>query len=71
MTISAEEAVTYRIPLPVTEIMLFPNGDAFPICPRCRRTLDREYQNYCDRCGQFLDWKYFSRAKVIRWKPKN
>lgn len=28
----------------------------YPICPRCNSSLDREYQNYCDRCGQALDW---------------
>lgn len=71
MITSAEEAVTYRTPLPVTEMMRFPNGDIFPICPRCGITLARAYQRYCDRCGQCLDWKGFSRAKIIRWKPKD
>ncbi|MBQ3006770.1 MAG: hypothetical protein IJD78_04325 [Clostridia bacterium] len=70
MNIVLEEAVSYRKPLPVTEIMLFTNGEGFPICPRCGITLERAYQHYCDRCGQCLDWKGFSRAKVIRWKPK-
>lgn len=71
MNITFEDAVTYREPQRVTEIMLFPNGDAFPICPRCRRTLEREYQHYCSRCGQCLDWKGISRAKGVRWEPKD
>ena len=27
--------------------------------------MEREYQSYCDRCGQALDWKGFSKALVI------
>ena len=71
MLASVEEAITYRTPLPVTEVVKFPNGYAFPVCPRCKNTLEREYQSYCDRCGQCLSWKGFSRAKVIEWKPKD
>lgn len=70
MKMLIEDAVTYRTPLPVIEIMRYPNGDCFPMCPRCGITLTRAYQKYCDRCGQCLDWKGFSRAKVIRWEPK-
>ena len=38
---------------------------SFPVCPRCQLTMEREYQSYCDRCGQALDWKGFSKALVI------
>lgn len=68
MSTSVEEAITYRTPLPVTEVMKFPNGYAFPVCPRCKITLEREYQSYCDRCGQCLDWNDFENAKVIELK---
>ncbi|MBQ3543438.1 MAG: hypothetical protein IJA34_00375 [Lachnospiraceae bacterium] len=71
MNTTFEDAVSYRIPLQVTEIMLFSNGDAFPICPKCKITLERTYQRYCDRCGQCLNWKGFFRANVIKWKPKD
>lgn len=37
----------------------------FPVCPRCGTTMEREYQQYCDRCGQCLDWVDFSSAVVI------
>ena len=37
----------------------------YPICPCCRLTLDREYQHFCDRCGQELDWKDYSNAIII------
>ena len=42
----------YRLPMCVKE---FRRG--FPVCPRCKRTIEREYQAYCDRCGQCLKWK--------------
>ena len=38
---------------------------AFPVCPNCGCTLEREYQNYCDRCGQRLDWNSYNHAAVI------
>lgn len=41
---------------------------SFPVCPACKVTLEREYQNYCDRCGQRLGWKGFRQAEVIRAK---
>lgn len=36
----------------------------FHVCPGCNRTFEREYQNYCDRCGQKLAWNDFSRGKI-------
>ena len=41
------------------------NKGAFVICPRCQLTIEREYQSFCDRCGQALNWSGFSRALVI------
>ena len=54
-------------PLSVSQIMAFqtPGSGCFPICPRCSITLEREYQNFCDRCGQRLDWSHFDDAEVI------
>ena len=40
------------------------NG-SFPVCPACRVTIEREYQSYCDRCGQRLGWKHYKTAEVI------
>lgn len=58
-------AVSYRIPLPVSDILLFPDKNSYPICPRCDSTLDREYMHFCDRCGQRLAWNFFHFATVI------
>ena len=56
---------SYRIKMPVREVMVFKNGDGYYICPRCDITLDREFVAYCDRCGQRLGWKGYRKAKVV------
>ena len=60
--------MAFREPMPVTHIRcfhFFHGLTGFPVCPQCGRTLEREYQPYCDRCGQCLDWKGFSKATII------
>lgn len=57
---------SYRWPMQVVEIHVFENGDGFSVCPRCHTTLEREYQAFCDRCGQSLDWKNFKKAAVVK-----
>ena len=60
--------MSFRKPMPVTHVCCFRflHGlTSFPVCPRCGRTMEREYQPYCDRCGQCLDWKDFSNATII------
>ena len=56
----------YRLPLAVTEYIVyhdtFGGESVYYVCPRCGITLDREYQAYCDRCGQRLDWKRINKA---------
>ena len=62
---ATDSAQTYRIPMRVEEIHLFRGEDAYPVCPRCHLTMEREYQSYCDRCGQVLSWKGYSKARVV------
>lgn len=64
-TTDVKQAITFRTPMKVSEIRLFENGDSFPVCPRCNITVEREYQSFCDRCGQALSWRHFAKA-VIR-----
>ena len=59
-----EDALSYRLPMAVSEIRVFYKHDGYPVCPRCRRILDREYMYFCDRCGQNLMWKRFRNAKI-------
>ena len=57
----------YRCPMTVGEYVLYQSAfykeSAYYICPRCDVTLDREYQTFCDRCGQRLNWKDTQNAK--------
>ena len=52
------EALSYRSPMPVSAMRRYGAGTmCFPVCPRCSCAMEREYQAYCDRCGQCLSWK--------------
>ena len=56
------QELSYRIPMSVTEVRCFQGTSgliAFPVCPQCGQTMEREFQSYCDRCGQCLDWERF------------
>ena len=58
----AKSALSYRIKRAVTEAVRYsPGGYSYPLCPRCRRGLEREFVGFCDRCGQRVDWKSFGR----------
>lgn len=57
--------IQYRIPKAVRQICVFPSRDAYSICPRCDCLLDREYMNFCDRCGQKLSWRLFRFATIV------
>jgi hypothetical protein len=58
------EAVSYRLPRPVTEVVTLRYGGCYPVCPRCSCSVEREYMAYCDRCGQCLSWYALSWADV-------
>lgn len=59
-------AVSYRIAMPVTKMVQYSSGGyAYPICPRCRQSMDREYMSYCDRCGQKLSWEQLDNATIL------
>ncbi len=62
--LSDEEELAFRKPLQIMEISVLDNGDAFPICPRCRIPFDGQYQKYCSYCGQCLKWTCFSKLRV-------
>ena len=62
----------YRMKMPVTEVILFPDGNSYYVCPRCHITMEREFMNFCDRCAQHLDWKKpesYILASVIPYIP--
>ena len=59
------DELSFRRSMAVTTVLLYRAGEAYPICPRCSVTMEREYQKFCDRCGQRLDWSKFHQAAVI------
>ena len=69
------EQLSYRRPMRVTAIVYFPQCHppvSFPRCPRCEITMEREYQSYCDRCGQQLSWRgYGKHTTVIIIQPRD
>ena len=54
-----------RLPMMVEESRFICGLGCYPVCPYCKLTLDREYQHFCDRCGQELDWQDYSNAIII------
>lgn len=59
---------SFREPMLVTHIRCYRSIHGltgFPVCPKCTITLEREYQAYCDRCGQCLDWSCLQKATII------
>lgn len=61
----------YRMKMPVTEVMLFPDGNSYYVCPRCHITMEREFMHFCDRCGQRLDWKGYKKARIVYPDQRN
>lgn len=60
---------SYRIPMQVRKVRIIGTdqlGNCYPVCPKCGLTMDREYQSYCDRCGQALTWRNYKNAIVIQ-----
>ena len=69
----AGEERDYRTPMPVNQVFCMYDSNlggltGFPICPRCKISMEREWQAFCDRCGQHLDWQDFAKATIIRVK---
>ena len=61
-------ALSYRHKLRITAVRAYKSHfglTSFPVCPRCKKTMEREYQSYCDRCGQALLWKGFAKGKIL------
>lgn len=56
---------TYRLPKTVTAVRIYRDENIFSVCPRCDVCIEREYQGYCHRCGQYLDWSKLEEAEEI------
>lgn len=64
-----QQQLRYRVAMPVMELLVFPRAfgeTSYYKCPRCQVTMEREFQSFCDRCGQKLDWDDYLNVKIIR-----
>lgn len=52
--------ISYGSPAQVTEAIIYPGGDLYPLCPRCGLPIEYDYASFCLSCGQRLDWESFS-----------
>ena len=59
-------AESYRAPMRVREYRIYSDNSCFSVCPRCNSSLEVDYQAYCDRCGQALNWKKYHKAKLAK-----
>jgi transcriptional regulator with XRE-family HTH domain len=74
VTEAALNELSFRIPQLVTQYSgrIETYGyTTYPICPRCKITMNREYQAYCDRCGQRLWWKNYAKASAVKLAVTN
>lgn len=65
---SLHPELVFRRPMPVRAVrcmLLSGRLTGFAVCPQCGSSIEREYQNFCDRCGQMLDWSDYDRSAVI------
>ncbi len=63
-----DTGLSFRVPMPVTQLRCYREGaglSSFPVCPRCAASMEREYQSYCDRCGQCLSWRGLRKAQLL------
>lgn len=61
---TGEVAESYRRPMSVTHLRQF-RTTSYYFCPRCWKTMEREYMAYCDRCGQCLQWRHSENIVVL------
>ena len=66
---TADEELSYHIAMQVMHyrqhLSFNYSYTIFPVCPRCHSNMEREYQAFCDRCGQKLGWDFFHYATLM------
>ena len=69
-----EDERSFRAPMKVTAVRAYakcPDLYTYPLCPRCEKPMEREYQAFCCHCGQALSWKGFYKAVIVFSYPHN
>lgn len=54
-----------REPKVIHAAIEIPSG-LYYVCPQCQITLEREYQAFCENCGQKLDWSHLHEVTVFK-----
>ena len=57
-------SASYRVAMRIYEAKMLYNGKYF-VCQRCRVTPERDFQAFCERYDQHLDWTRYRYAKII------
>ena len=64
-----EKAMSYRTAKIVATYRIFPDHrfgvQTFALCPTCNGDVDRDYQAFCDGCGQKLKWISFRKMVAV------
>lgn len=58
-------AISYRVPMPVTQVVKCCDGYFDAICPRCLGFQPYEYTLFCSNCGQRLSWMFLDDAEEL------
>lgn len=63
------QELSYRRARPVVHYRRSPfldgSSTTFPVCPRCMSSMEREFQAFCDSCGQKLQWDDYLQATLL------
>ena len=59
------KAISYRIPMPIIQVVKSYDGFFDSLCPRCHSILPYEYIRYCPLCGQRLCWLLLDVAEEL------
>ena len=59
------KAISYRVPMPIAQVVKSYDGFFDSLCPRCHNILPYEYIHYCPLCGQHLCWIFLDEAEEL------
>ena len=59
------QAISFRVPMPVTQVIKSYDSFFDSLCPRCQGILPYEYIRYCPLCGQRLYWRFLDDAEEL------
>jgi hypothetical protein len=69
-----EKEISYRVPRLTTHFIRNENCGLYGIsdymlCPTCECVIERDYQAFCDACGQKLKWGSWKKVVLKEYSP--